>query len=140
MGQVQTRVRNPEDKARLGSLLDQLQKARTDAETEVPGILKEKIQTAEKNKTTAQALAQQINKKQEELKAEQEKALLAKQPAQVQPPQADGAPKLPGSPGAVPAGAPGLVPPPLPEIPVDSLLGAQLRFELLKTYGGLTIK
>jgi pyruvate/2-oxoglutarate dehydrogenase complex dihydrolipoamide acyltransferase (E2) component len=114
MGQVHARLRNPGDKAKLGELLTQLQKARADAEEQVPAILQEKLENAQKAKVEMEALSQKLTQKMEELEA-QKKA--AEKPA-------PGAPPLP----------------PVPEAPVDPKRGQDLRLELLKTYGGLIVK
>jgi hypothetical protein len=142
MGQVQAGLRNPEDKARLGDLLGQLQAARTDAENKVPGILQDKMKNAEKQKAELEALSVQVRAQQAEgeakkraeveAKAPQAKPApepLAGTPAGVSPPKDEKGPAKPGVPAAAP--------PALPEVPIDPTLAAQLRVEVLRAYGGL---
>jgi hypothetical protein len=107
-------LRNPEDKAKLGELLVQLQMARVEAEEKVPAVLQQKLQQAEKAKAEMQEFAKQFAQKREELAAQKKAA---------------------PEPGARMPSAPSL-----PEVAIDLKLGQDLRVELLKEYGGLVIK
>jgi polyhydroxyalkanoate synthesis regulator phasin len=114
MDQVHARLRNPEDKARLGEVLEQLKKARAEAEEKVPAILVEKLQNAQMAKAEMEELSKQLAQKMEQLQALRNQA---------------------GKPGAeVPSV------PPIPEVPIDPKRGQDLRLEVLKAYGGLIVR
>jgi DNA-binding FrmR family transcriptional regulator len=137
MGQIHASLRNPEDKARLGELLEQLESARAEAEEKVPAILKEELEGAQKQKAEMEELAQQIDQMKEEARARREQEQAAEAPEEEPAPQPEGAAK-PGEPqvAAKPAAErPAL--PSLPEVPIDALLGQDLRIEILRKYGGL---
>jgi hypothetical protein len=132
MGRVQASLRNPQDKARLGELLGQLEKARAEAEEKVPPILQEKLENARKQKADMEEMARRIDQMKADLKARQaeaEKKKLEAEAEKEQLPQKD-QPQL--------AAKPGIKLPSLPEVPINLKLGEDLRTELLKTYGGLT--
>jgi polyhydroxyalkanoate synthesis regulator phasin len=114
LDRVQGDLRNPEDKAKLGELLDQLRKARAEAEEKVPPILQEKLQNARNAKAEMEEFAKQVAQKLDELQAQKKKA------------------DVPGT--KIPS------PPLLPQVPIDPKRGQDLRVELLKAYGGLIIK
>jgi hypothetical protein len=117
MNRVHGSLRNPEDKAKLGEVLTQLQKARAEAEEKVPAILQEKLRHAQKAKAEMEVLAKQLREKQQELEAQKKEAVEKKAAAQT----AVTVPSLPAR----------------PELSIDPKLGQDLRTELLKTYGGL---
>jgi hypothetical protein len=136
MGDVQASLTNPEDKARLGELLDQLQKARTEAEEIVPGILKEKLDNAKAQLAEMQELQKEIDEKKAELEGKVKAA--EKEAAATKPEEAPAPPPVASKPGM---GVPPLPPlPSLPPVPVDPALGQDLRLEILKTYGGLVTR
>jgi hypothetical protein len=114
VGRVHAGLRNPEDKAKLGELLEQLQKARAEAEENVPAVLQEKMHQAEKAKAEMQALEKQFAQKRAEVAAQRK--------ATAEPDA-----RMPS-------------PPRLPEVPIDLKLGQDLRLEVLKEYGGLIIR
>jgi hypothetical protein len=114
LDRVQGDLRNPEDKAKLGELLDQLRKARAEAEEKVPPILQEKLQNARNAKAEMEEFAKQVAQKLDELQAQKKNA------------------DEPGT--KIPS------PPLLPQVPIDPKRGQDLRVELLKAYGGLIIK
>jgi hypothetical protein len=137
MGRIHASLRNPEDKARLGALLEQLQQARAEAEEKVPPILKEKMESAQKDKAEMEELAQQINQMQAEVEARQEKERAAEAPVEEPAPQPEPAPR-PGEPQEASKPEEEVPPlPSLPEVPIDALLGQDLRVELLRKYGGM---
>ncbi len=129
MGRIQSSLRNPEDKARLGELLERVEKARAAAEEQVPAILQEKKQKIEQARAAMEELQQKIDTMKEDLKA-QKAAKAAKEAAAAQP--EDG--KAAAAPGAAKAPLPTL-----PEVPINPALGEDLRLEVLKKYGGLVI-
>jgi seryl-tRNA synthetase len=114
VGRVHSGLRNPDDKAKLGELLEQLQKARAEAEENVPAVLQEKLQKSQKAQAEMQELKKQFTQKREELAEQRKKTAQAV--------------------ASMPS------PPSLPEVPIDPKLGQDLRIELLKAYGGLKIK
>jgi hypothetical protein len=114
VNRVHEGLRNPADKARLGELLEQLQKAREQAEKEIPPILEEKLQHAQRAKSEMEAVAQQFREKLIELEAQRKQAT-ASRPV---------APPVPS----------------VPEAPIEQKSGHDLRIELLQAYGGLKIK
>jgi polyhydroxyalkanoate synthesis regulator phasin len=137
MDDVHAGLSNPEDKARLGELLGQLQKARAEAEEKVPGIVQEKLDDVKAQLAEMQELQKEIDQKQAELEAknkadaeaEKEEEVAVKE-EETQAPEAAAA-----KPGMKVPALPPL--PSLPEVPIDPALGQDLRLEVLKTYGGL---
>jgi TolA-binding protein len=140
MGDVQASLTNPEDKARLGDLLDQLQKARAEAEEKVPAILQDQLDKAKAKLAEMQELQIQIDQKKAELEA-QKKAEAEAAKEKEMPPKAAEPPAPQTAAGKPGMDIPGLPPlPSLPQVPVDPALGQDLRLEILKTYGGLVTR
>jgi TolA-binding protein len=141
MAEIHASLRNPEDKARLGELLEQLEEARAQAEENVPAILNKKLRDAQKQQAELEELQKQLSQVQEQLQAKEDEE--ARKEAEAPPEEAAEAPppEEAARPGGPPVAAkPGpAVPalPSLPEVPIDALLGQDLRVELLRNYGGL---
>jgi hypothetical protein len=114
VNRVHAGLRNPANKAKLGELLEQLQKAREQAEKVIPPVLEQKLRSAQQAKSDMETLAQRVREKQTELEAQRKQA----------------AASLPSAPSL----------PSVPEAPVEQKSGHDLRIELLQAYGGLKIK